>query len=505
MKWTTLALLLLLPQEETALRVAWGPVRVVDPALANAPQDLRVVEALFDGLGSAEAKADGAVVTFKLPARSWSDGKPVKASDYRYAWLRCLRPSTGSPWAFRFRHIKGARAWHDAEGLGERLILYDSQGSTGRADIAKAAREYGTKRHEAAITEAIAVEKDEALKEELKAAAALAKDRADLGESSVGIEAVDERTLKVTLESARPGFAELAATTPFRPVPEHVVAARHDQWTHPGNLATCGSYGLEKWTADAFVIARVRGSEGPARVSFSPANTAAEAWPLYDRGIVEWMSPGLVPPEKLEALAASGDVRAAPGPAVTFLKLGSGVKPGLRRAVALAVDRAPLVKKSGPGTEEVRSLAGGGEAPARDPVAALTALTVEFPDLKVPRLRLLTWKGSGMEELARELRTQLEEGLALSIRIDLREGPAYHAALAAGEFDLALASFAPEAGDPAGVLDLFADGRAGGEKKILDEGLAVPLLREGEWLVAKPHVQVKPGMALSKVVIKKTP
>jgi ABC-type oligopeptide transport system substrate-binding subunit len=503
MKWMSLVLILLAPQEEPALRVAWGPVRVVDPALANSPQDLRVVEALFDGLGSAEAKADGAVVTFKLPARAWSDGKPVKASDYRYAWLRCLRPSTGSPWAFRFRHIKGARAWHDAEGLGERLILYDSQGATGRADIARSAREYGTKRHQAAIVAAIAIEKDEALKEELKAAAELSKDRADLGEASVGIEAVDERTLRVTLEAPRPGFAELAATTPFRPVPEHVVAARHDQWTHPGNLATCGTYGLEKWTVDAFVIARARGSEGPARVSFSPANTPAEAWPLYDRGIVEWLSPALVPPEKLEALAASGDVRTSPGPAVTFLRLSPSMKPGLRRAVALAVDREPLLKKSGPGTVEVRSLAGGGEAPARDLVAALTALTVEFPDLKVPRIRLLTWKGSGMEELARELRTQLEETLALSIRIDLREGPAYHAALASGEFEVALYAFAPEVGDPSGVLDLFADGRAGGEKKILEEALAVPLLREGEWFVAKPHVQAKPGVPLSKVVVKR--
>ena len=78
------------------------------------PQDVRVAEALFEGLDGATSKSDGAVITFSLPDLKWSDGRPVKASDYRFAWRRCLDPSTGSPWAFRFRHIKNALAWHES-------------------------------------------------------------------------------------------------------------------------------------------------------------------------------------------------------------------------------------------------------------------------------------------------------------------------------------------------------------------------------------------------------
>ena len=503
MRWLFALVLFVPPQEEPALRVAWGLVRTVDPALAIEPQDVRVAEALFDGLGGAEAKADGAVVTFKLPVRTWSDGRPVTASDYRFAWMRCLDPSTGSPWAFRFRHIKNARAWHDAESLAGRLLLYESEGPAGRAEIAQAVAKFGTKRHQALVRAAIEVEKNKEQQAALIASSVAMKDREDLEASAVGVQAVDASTLRVTLESPRPGFAELAATSPFRPVPEHVVTAKRDQWIHPANLVTCGTFGVEKWTREGLVLTRLLAGDGVAKIAFATADRVSEAWPLYERGSVDWLDGSLVPPEKIESLVAAGEIRSAPGTSVAFLRLNDKLKPGLRRAIAMTVDRAPLAKRSGPGSVETRSLAGGGEGPEKDLAAAMTALAAEYPDLKVPRLRLLVWKDPAAEDLARAARDQLEESLALSIRIDLREAPPYQAALAAGDYDLALATFAPEAGDPAGVLELFTEGRRLGEKALLDSGIAVPLVREGEWFAAKPRVNAKPGVPLSKVSLKK--
>jgi ABC-type oligopeptide transport system substrate-binding subunit len=497
-----LVLVLLAPQEAAPVRVAWGPVGTVDPALAIAPQDVRVADALFEGLAGAAATTSGAVVTFTLADRTWSDGKPVTASDYRFAWIRCLRPSTGSPWAFRFRHIKGALAWHESEALGERLLLYDNEGAAGREAIAQAAREWGTKRHATSIRELAEAEKDEKLKSALQGALESCAQRADLDPSSVGIEAVDARRLRVTLESPRPGFAELAATTPFRPVPEHVVTAKHDQWTHPTNLVTCGSYGVEKWTRQDLVLKRTAAAEGIARIALVPSGVPGEVWPLYERGLVEWIEPALVPADKIEALAAAGEIRSVAGSSVVYLRLNPEAKAGLRRAIALAVDRAPLVKKASPGSAETRSLIGTSEGPAHDLVGALAALTVDYPDLKVPRVRLLAWKGSSGEEIARAVRAQLEETLALSVRFDLREGPSYFAAVASGDFDAAVASFSPEAGDPAGALDLFPGGRSAGEKKLLDDALVIPLLREGEWFAVKPRIQATPGLPLAAAKLK---
>jgi ABC-type oligopeptide transport system substrate-binding subunit len=500
-KWF-LALLVLCPQDEGTLRVAWGSVQTVDPALAILPQDVRVAAALFDGLDGATSKADGAVITFTLPERKWSDGRPVKASDYRFAWRRCLDPSTGSPWAFRFRHIRNALSWHEAESLQIRLLLFDSEGPAGRAEVLQLAKRVGSARHALALRGLAEAEKDEAQKKDLAAAAESAAGRKDLAVTDIGIEAVDDRTLRVTLEAPRSGFHTLAGTTPFLPVPEHVVSARRDRWTHPDHVVTDGAYSIERWSRDGLVLKRVRGS-GPEFVSLAAPNTIGEAWPLYERGTVDWIERHLVPPEKMEELAKSGDLRTVAGSSILYLRTSPALKAGLRKAIALVVDRAPLAKKAGAGAEGTRSLAGGAEAPERDLAAAMTFIVADYPDLKMPKLRLLVWKGTTGEEVARVLRPQLEEALALSVRIDLREGPAYHAGVASGEFELALGSFAPEPGDPSGVLDLFPDGRTEGEKALIDAALAIPLLKEGEWIVAKPRVEAGPGTALADVRLKK--
>ena len=503
MKWIPAVVLLLAPQEASTLRVAWGTVRTVDPALAIEPQDVRVADLLFDGLAGAEAKVEGAVVTFKLPDRKWSDGRPVKASDYRFAWLRCLDVSTGSPWAFRFRHIKNSRAWHESQVLSAQILLYENGGPTERTEIVEMTAKSGTRKHAAALGSEVAGEKDETIRTKIGEAVALATKREDVTEDSVGVAAVDARTLRVTLESPQAGFPELAATTPFRPVPEHVVTAKRDQWTHPGSVVTCGAFGVEKWTRQGLILNRVLAGEGVAALSLLSSDLPGEAWPLYERGAVDWIDRSLVPPEKVEALVAAGEIRAAPGPTLLHLRLHPEMKTGLRRAVALGIDRAPIAKKVGPGSEEARTLAGGAEWPARDLAAAVTALAADYPDLKVPKLRLLLWKDAVVEEVARSIREQLETALAVSIRLDTRERIPYTVALSSQDYDLALGSFAPEAGHPMGIVDLLQGGREGGEKRLLESLLAVPLVREGDWFAAKPHVIAKPGVPLTKVVLKK--
>ena len=496
-------LLIAAPQDPTVLRVAWGDIQTLDPALAINPQDVRVVEALFDGLGSATAAVDGPVITFKLADRKWSDGRPVKASDYVFAWRRALDPSTGSPWAFRYRHIRNAWNWHESELLAIRVLMYESEGPAGRNEIVMLASRVASKRHVRLLEEAAKTEKEEFPRDVLNSMRATAADRKDLAPSDIGVEAIDDRTLRVTLESVKPGFPQLAATTPFFPAPEHVVKARRDRWTHPDHLVTCGAFSVERWTQDGIVLARSGAGPDPARVTFANANRIGDAWPLYERGAVDWIDRTLVPPEKIPALLETGELRAGPGPWIAFLRLSESLKPSVRKAVAQALDRPLLAKKAGPGSEATRTLMGGAEALDLDLAAAMVSLANAYPDLKVPPLRLLMWKGSESGDVARSVRDQLEEGLALSIRIDLREGPSYQTALAAGNFDLAFASYASEVGDPAGILDLFPDGRKKGEKALVDSQFAIPLIREGEWIVAKPRVIAKPGDPLSKVTLKK--
>lgn len=114
----------------------------------------------------------------------WSEGLPVTAEDFEYAWKRRLNPETGSRNASLLYDIKGARAFHKGE----------------TADA-----------------------------------------------SSVGVSAVDQTTLSVELEEPAGYFLYLLATVATFPIPRHTVELLGQAWTEVGNIVTNGPFRLEQW------------------------------------------------------------------------------------------------------------------------------------------------------------------------------------------------------------------------------------------------------------------
>src|SRR5690606_6554551 len=62
--------------------------------------------------GEPEVSEDGLTYTFKLRDANWSDGTPVTAHDFEYAWKRALDPETASQYAFILYYIKNAEAYN---------------------------------------------------------------------------------------------------------------------------------------------------------------------------------------------------------------------------------------------------------------------------------------------------------------------------------------------------------------------------------------------------------
>jgi ABC-type oligopeptide transport system substrate-binding subunit len=63
---------------------------------------------------------DGRRYTFHLrPAWRWSDGQPVTAHDFEYAWKRNLGRTAESPAALLLYVIQGAQAYAEGRGLEE--------------------------------------------------------------------------------------------------------------------------------------------------------------------------------------------------------------------------------------------------------------------------------------------------------------------------------------------------------------------------------------------------
>lgn len=138
-----------------------------------------------------EVSEDGLTYTFKLRENvKWSNGDPLTAKDFVFAWQRLINPETKSEYAY----IMGVANVKNADKIMDK----DS-------DI------YGQ------------VEK-------------------------LGVKAVDEHTFQVTLESPIPFFTSLMASSKFGPLNEKFVKEQGENYAkEPENVLTVGPYKLTKW------------------------------------------------------------------------------------------------------------------------------------------------------------------------------------------------------------------------------------------------------------------
>ena len=115
----------------------------LDPQVINSSQDFNIVFTLLEGLTTPDAKdlhptpgaaqgwdisPDGTVYTFHLrPNAKWSDGAPVTADDFLFAYRRMLSPKLASEYSYMLYVMKNAEAYNT--GQTHRLQRRRRQGS----------------------------------------------------------------------------------------------------------------------------------------------------------------------------------------------------------------------------------------------------------------------------------------------------------------------------------------------------------------------------------------
>lgn len=216
-----------LPDAPHAFRVARDEPLTLDPTLAYEHASIWVIECLFSGLAqrgkdfevvpdvarSWQVSEDGHSYIFTLRDDvCWSDGVPVTAGDFEFAWKRRLSV-TSDPVAATLLDIKNARSFRRGE-------LADAE--------------------------------------------------------QVGVRAADEHTLIVELEQPAAYFLQLMAAVDTFPVPRHLVAANRQGWTAPATIATNGPFLLQTWQPGEKLVmvrnphfhGRVKGNLNQVSVSF---------------------------------------------------------------------------------------------------------------------------------------------------------------------------------------------------------------------------------------------
>lgn len=120
----------------------WEEVDTLDPSQVSSEGIASIERGLFEGLTklnqygrtvpagakSWDISADRKVYTFHLRGDSrWSDGTPVKASDYEFAWKRALDPDIDAPYCYLLYDIENAYKYNqgtiiDAKKIGIKAI-----------------------------------------------------------------------------------------------------------------------------------------------------------------------------------------------------------------------------------------------------------------------------------------------------------------------------------------------------------------------------------------------
>lgn len=291
-----------------------GEPTSLDPAQAFDEDSMDIANNLFVGLmrlddhhqpqpalaEKVDISKDGLTYIFHLKQTKWSDGRPLTAHDFEYAWKRVLNPQTAAKPAFLLYFIKGAEAYNQGNGTADQ----------------------------------------------------------------VGIKATDDYTLQVELAKPAPAFLEIAAYPVYAPVSRQALENAPDMFHNAKNYVSNGAFKLEEWKHDNYVKLtkndhfykkdQVKLDE----IRFSIITDNKTVYQLYQTKKLDVVGKNSMPADLLTSLMAEGKVKILPGSGLSFFRFNVEQEPftnkKIRKAFALVIDRKLIVEQ----------IVGSGEQPA---------------------------------------------------------------------------------------------------------------------------------------------
>jgi len=281
-----------------------GEPETLDPHRYNLRLEETILTDLFMGLTTFNARGetvpgaaqswqvsdDGLTWTFALaPDLKWSDGEPLTAGDFVYAFRRLLAPATAASLAYFMYPLANAEAVNAGE----------------------------------------------------------------LPPSALGAQALDAHTLRLTLQKPYPHLPERLLYPTAYPAPAHVIEKVGSAWTRPENWVSNGAYVLVDWQPQAHVELRRNpqfADPGPIeRVFYHPLADAQSAYNRYRNK--EMHAIGSFPAGELPDIRAhlADHLRMSPLLSIVYLVFNTSAAPfddaRVRKALALVIDRELLTTR----------------------------------------------------------------------------------------------------------------------------------------------------------------
>ncbi len=387
------------PPRENILRyISGSEPETLDPQIPNLQNEARISIALFEGLTEYDPKTsqpvpalaerwevnqDWSEVVFYLRHDGrFSNGDPITARDFAYSIRRGLMPELASRTASLAYPIKYAQAFNEGGVFvldpGSKTFLLakdfvdslepaktsavvpsspaaDNQNAAQPPPNAVADTEFHHFMESPARLVLPGKEKarNAALDANLKLKAAVAgKQFIPVTADAVGVEAVDDYTLRISLMQPAPYFLSLMPHQFFRAVHRQTIEKFGNRWTDADKIVTSGPFTLESWNHyDRIVVKRAPHYWDAANVHldkiiFYLLDSNTTMLNLYKSGGLDATYNHTVPAAWLDGIGPMKDFMDAPEAAIDYYNFNTTKGPTkdvrVRKALNMSLDKKAL-------------------------------------------------------------------------------------------------------------------------------------------------------------------
>ncbi|GLB58908.1 peptide ABC transporter substrate-binding protein [Cytobacillus sp. NCCP-133] len=264
-------------------------LRQILEGLTRIGQDGKPENAMAEDVQISE---DQKTYTFKIRDANWSNGDPVTANDFVYAWKWALDPANNSTYAYQLYYIEGAEAANTGEGSLD----------------------------------------------------------------AVGVKAVDDKTLEVKLVNPTPYFLELTAFYTYLPVNSKIAESNAEWATDAGeNFTTNGPFHMTEWSHSDKIVLEKSETYWDAetvkldKIEMIMINDPNTELSMFDNGELDWAGAptGALPTDAMQALKDDGRLVTNPIAGIYNYKFNTTVEPfnnvNIRKAFAHAINRQEII------------------------------------------------------------------------------------------------------------------------------------------------------------------
>lgn len=469
-------------------------VPTFDPGQAQDSQAHVALKLMYEGLvridkdgkeapGVAESweiSPDGLVYTFKLRQSQWSNGDPVTANDFVFAWKRVLDPATvpAPPYAQQLYYLKNAEKFN----LGE-------------------------------ITDF----------------------------SEVGVKAVDDYTLEVTLENPTAYFLNLVDFYTYYPVHKSVESNPEKWATEASTMITNGPFNLTSWiTGQSLEYTKSdtywdKDNIKLTKITSTIVNDASTEVLSYKNGEIDRAGApnGDIPPDQIPVLKNElpNDFTMKEVASIYYYEFNTEAEPftnaKIRKAFSMAISRQDIVDKV---TLASQIPAYGYVPPGIKGATEGSTYRAEYKDdyftedyaeakklleegmkeegyTTLPEVTLIYNTSEGHKKIALAIADMWKNNLGVDVKTENQEWGVFITNRQKGDYQVARAGWNPDYNDPMTFLDMWKTGNGNNDikfnnaeyDKLLDEAYAevdntkrMENFRKAEEILVKDEMGIMP-------------